>query len=1036
MAVYGSGGTGRTKKKKSKPYIRPPIKSQPGPISGTERKIIKKAQPLIRKTRAQVRKSIGTQRAAPKAQPGPMTNAERRSNAKFKKSRAYKDAVKVAKEAARINRAAKREEKRALKGLVLSNINKKAFGKLTIPKTPQLKKIDREITKEKKREDKDTHILGMNVEGIEDTIEMKKGTILSDVAKSLKKSKIGKTAYKAALGMAVPGLRQQGSGVDKLLENAYKDTVDATLGSPAALYLPTAAAKEAIIDKKPKRAKKLIRDLRKTDAIVGGVETAIKKGPVEGAKVFAKRAYKHPAITAAELRGGMAGLGRLGGAALRRAPKGSKAGRAGSTARKPIRLEPMGKVKMRREYSRDIFEKAGQKHLERRKAKRGGAPDLADTRIPLHKAFDSRVGTARMAVRAAQLKHEKATAKAKKATKKTTKKAAKKAAKPGGPAPRQSKSADTQTLDRLFDEFGYELGPKGIKVKDTTTTIRKQSQAVADKISKKTRGKQAEKLQEIPSKTVLPHKLSKLFKADTDPTDAVLFNRNVFPEIDKELSVANKKYSGRELEIKRAKIVQDGLARGFNETQNTKGDFVGVPGDIAERFEAHYKAPTKLGRIGRQATSQFTDVVLTTGAPVKWLEYNIGDLGTRSAFAGVGPSSVTRGTKFRRGLGDDYRAFEIKENLGGSGLVRSSQRGRTTRLEPKSKVAQILRKVPGAAYRYPRDAILATEQGIELVPQVGIAGRRIRNIVPRDWKSIAGAARMKPGQVKKAQKLVRDHPEIERWLASERDRLTGRWGQSSPAGRHFGGLAPFGQWPVAAARYAFWELPAHHPVKVGVFAALESATAKQRYKMGLSMHTPRDKRVPLYQLASVPIKVGNKVMLLNLGKATSLQAAGALLSDPTSLFEFIGPQAMDMIKKSYGFDFKGEKLVYPKDHKRAGQELEPVKKLEVVINAALEAGGPWVGMAKRVMEGGGKSDPTSTIFNPKTRPEWMGSGYKTPKGSTIKGLQKAFSPVPPKQKKYTNAQLDKFKGIKKKKGSSGGGSNPYGGGGSSGNPYN
>lgn len=153
-----------------------------------------------------------------------------------------------------------------------------------------------------------------------------------------------------------------------------REVLDLVANAPTSAYEASAATVEAAKGD-TKRARKLWKDFKDTSAVAAAASG--------NGKEALRRASERPVTTALEISGLKAGLGRTLGAAARHAPIPHKGFRArvravGSTKRPNLKLyadQDAKRVKggrgpeEQRAYSRDIFNKAGQRYIERRTAK-------------------------------------------------------------------------------------------------------------------------------------------------------------------------------------------------------------------------------------------------------------------------------------------------------------------------------------------------------------------------------------------------------------------------------------------------------------------------------------------------------------------------------------------------------------------------------------------------------------------------------------------------------------------------------------------
>lgn len=145
-----------------------------------------------------------------------------------------------------------------------------------------------------------------------------------------------------------------------------------------------------------------------------------------------------------------------------------------------------------------------------------------------------------------------------------------------------------------------------------------------------------------------------------------------------------------------------------------------------------------------------------------------------------------------------------------------------------------LRAVQGAMHSFSKvtNGILAVERhAIEHPPQIAGLGKHYNN----EFKAITG----------KRLNLVKAFNDVEKsFLHGQLDpkaldhfanvgrEYWGDWSRASPELKKFMAVSPFWQWYRNSLRFVYKTMPLHHPVKTGLFAAIEGATAEQRAAEG------------------------------------------------------------------------------------------------------------------------------------------------------------------------------------------------------------
>lgn len=164
-----------------------------------------------------------------------------------------------------------------------------------------------------------------------------------------------------------PALRLAGAvpGIGPLTVRAFKDAVNLPAQAVASVYVPVAAAVEAI-NGHPERAKQLGKDIQKSDPVYAAGEAVVKgatgdtKGAVKAGKRAVHLASEHPGFTAAELYGAKGtvghGITRVERAVGRKIPERPTATVPGTdlVQRRPVSKDAIRRTTQRRKDTKAI----------------------------------------------------------------------------------------------------------------------------------------------------------------------------------------------------------------------------------------------------------------------------------------------------------------------------------------------------------------------------------------------------------------------------------------------------------------------------------------------------------------------------------------------------------------------------------------------------------------------------------------------------------------------------------------------------------
>lgn len=202
-----------------------------------------------------------------------------------------------------------------------------------------------------KPKDKDTHVLGVNVEGIgrgyQKRVNRGAARLKGLIDASNRSSKYGTANI---------------TGGD-VLARGGKDVIDVFAQAPASAYYAGAAGAEAA-QGRPQRGKKLLKEFKEHDPIYLAATGEFKKA--------GKEISRHPGFAAMELAGGAGTVSRAAGTVGRSGALGKRA-KASTSTRRPSKTAPGTSVENPQRYAQGVVGKAAQRTVEKvqvRKAKR------------------------------------------------------------------------------------------------------------------------------------------------------------------------------------------------------------------------------------------------------------------------------------------------------------------------------------------------------------------------------------------------------------------------------------------------------------------------------------------------------------------------------------------------------------------------------------------------------------------------------------------------------------------------------------------
>lgn len=441
------------------------------------------------------------------------------------------------------------------------------------------------------------------------------------------------------------------------------------------------------------------------------------------------------------------------------------------------------------------------------------------------------------------------------------------------------------------------------------------------------------------------------------------------------------------------KQIPDRIKAAFTEPPDGRGKFALISGQ-AKKLILEHNQPVGTGLKALQSiTNIWKKVILATSKG--WIPGNVIDLTLRAATEGLSPVAWKRGRRLMKVWNeiDPEGASIFEERALGGGVFRTSERTSpfrraeqfegsalegTARALAKASHAPVARNVIGAFNEWAK-AIFYGNGKIELNYRYAALGKHVKRRIGTILDDQAGWTHISDKALADyIEKGLTDTPH-QTEAAKFIERVYGRWGKLSPDGRKFvATTGPFIQWLRVATKFVFVTLPAHHPIKTGILAAMSEMTENQRRQLGLTLFP--DKGTPT---AWEPLQGGIPTGDGRILAFASKSSFGITSEFPQSLASFINPQWHDAIMAFQGMDWTGKKL---KD--RDGLELNRGQRALVGLGLTIEGFAPGSYYVDRLLKG----KPASKVFNPFFIGEAAGedtggkkSGWSTDGGSSKSG---------------------------------------------------
>jgi len=427
----------------------------------------------------------------------------------------------------------------------------------------------------------------------------------------------------------------------------------------------------------------------------------------------------------------------------------------------------------------------------------------------------------------------------------------------------------------------------------------------------------------------------------------------------------------------------DRIAEAFKAPPDGRGRFALIPEQAMRRIVEHNR-PTGTGLKAIQSvTNVWKQVILTTSKG--WIPGNIIDLTMRSAIEGITPFDWKRGQRLMKlwRKQDPEGASIFEERALGGGIFRTTEKTSNYRraeqfegsaIEGTAKALSRLGKRWGPrqainVFREYAKAIFYGNGKLELHYRYAALGKHAKREIRQNLDDQAGWLRFSDDALKDFihRGLTATPDQVKAAKAVER--VYGRWSKQGPDARKFTATAgPFIQWLRVATKYVFVTLPAHHPIKVGILAALTEMSETERKQLGLTLFPEKGQETAWHPLqGGIPTGDGRILAF------QSKQSFGIVSDFPASFAGFITPQwqeALDMWR--FGTDWTGNKVRH-----EDGTELNPLERTLLGVAFVGESFLPGAYYARSLSEG----KKPKRVFNP----FFVGEAASNKKGSGVPG---------------------------------------------------
>jgi hypothetical protein len=333
--------------------------------------------------------------------------------------------------------------------------------------------------------------------------------------------------------------------------------------------------------------------------------------------------------------------------------------------------------------------------------------------------------------------------------------------------------------------------------------------------------------------------------------------------------------------------------------------------------------------------------------------------------------------RLAKGMGDQALSDEIEGEMGSGLLIgnRGASNYRTAEDLPgllrHGKVFAQLPVVKQMAWFVKHGVTMigrgffAANRLIEHQVQMAGRGHLIRHEVQEFTGSWTQALRMSDKAVQQMAKGLRN-TETQQRFAAQMDEMLGKYSRWSPTTRRLiQTIFPFIPWSMAAARFVFWTMPAHHSVKTALLLKA-SMVNSQAWKDEHAGTPPGSLRIAARR---------NDGGFVDLARYTPYGFSAPLAEGDRSIVsQSLLPQISGFVHALNKQDPFGR--TFPKG----------TNETVATLNTLAEAFVPLLAQARRLREHGETGLPDSTLLSPKTKP---GTSHG------MSALERTFSPVRP-----------------------------------------
>lgn len=388
--------------------------------------------------------------------------------------------------------------------------------------------------------------------------------------------------------------------------------------------------------------------------------------------------------------------------------------------------------------------------------------------------------------------------------------------------------------------------------------------------------------------------------------------------------------------------------------------------EVAMKRILEHNQPTGTGLKAIQSvTNTWKKVILATSKG--WIPGNVVSMTIQAAAEGLLPTHWNSGKRYMKVLReiDPAAASAYEERVMGGGIFRSTERSSPYRraeqlegsaLEGTAYAIARAAEAPGIrhlvnGFREFAKAVFFGNGKIEMSYRYAALGKHVRREI-RDLHDTQA------NWSKYSVKAMRDYIDkgatdtaSQQAAAKAVEKVYGRWGKNSPDYRKvIATTGPFLQWLQVASKWVFVTLPAHHPIKTGILAAMTEMSEAQRKQLGLTLVPDKNGNEAWEPLqGGIPTGDGRIISF------ASKNPFGIMSGVPESIPGFVMPQWNDAMMAFRGLDWTGKTL-----RDSDGKPISRLDRIKLGVLLTGETFVPFAPYAERLAKG--KSP--GRVFNP------------------------------------------------------------------------